>query len=47
MIRDSFINGLLSQYIRQRLLENTTLQLDEAVVKAHTLESAQKMLIPT
>ena len=30
LIRDSFINGLSSSNIRQRLLENTTLTLDQA-----------------
>lgn len=41
-IRDSFINGLLSRQIRQRLLENTTLKLDEAVRQSRSLEDAQK-----
>ena len=40
MIRDSSFNGLHYQYIRQ--LENTTLELEDAVVKARALESAQK-----
>ena len=30
MVRDSFIRGLNSSYIRQRLLENKTLTKDEA-----------------
>ena len=42
MIRDAFINGLLSQQIRQRLLENTTLDLDAAYRQARSLESAQR-----
>lgn len=42
MIRDSFINGLTSSYIRQRLLESTKLTLDEAHQKARTLDVAQK-----
>ena len=42
MIRDSFINGLQFPYIRQRLLENTTLNLDDAFSQARSLESAQK-----
>lgn len=40
-IRDAFISGLLSQTIRQRLLENITLSLDDAHNQARTLESAQ------
>ena len=42
MIRDSFINGLTSNYIRQRLLENAELSLDQAYEKARTLHIAQK-----
>ena len=42
MIRDSFINGLSSNYIRQRLLENAALTLDEAHEKARTLDLAQR-----
>ena len=42
MIRDSFINGLSSNYIRQRLLENAELSLDQAYEKARTLHIAQK-----
>jgi len=42
MIRDSFINGLSSNYIRQRLLENSKLTLTEAHEKARTLDLAQK-----
>jgi predicted aspartyl protease len=39
-IRDAFINGLNSNFIRQRLLENISLTLDEALTKARSLESA-------
>ena len=42
MIRDSFINGLTSNYIRQRLLENFELSLDRAYEIARTLHTAQK-----
>lgn len=41
-IRDSFINGLSSSQIRQRLLENTSLKLGGAINQAQSLESAQK-----
>ena len=41
-IRDAFINGLASNNIRQRLLENNNLSLEEAYQKARTLELAQK-----
>ena len=41
-IRDAFINGLSSNVIRQRLLENNNLTLDQAYQKARTLELAQK-----
>lgn len=40
-IRDAFIAGLLSAPIRQRLLENTSLQLEEAFNQARSLEMAQ------
>lgn len=40
-IRDSFITGLHSSYIRQRLLENSVLTLSSAYDKARALESAQ------
>ena len=40
-IRDSFISGLTSIHIRQRLLENNTLTLQEALQQARSLESAQ------
>ena len=42
MIRDSFINGISSNYIRQRLLENAELSLDRAYDIARTLYTAQK-----
>ena len=42
LIRDSFINGLTSSYIRQRLLENSELTLDQAYEQARTLDIAQK-----
>ncbi|XP_072401729.1 uncharacterized protein [Diabrotica undecimpunctata] len=41
-IRDSFINGILSNDIRQHLLENNTITLQDAIVKAQSLESASK-----
>ena len=40
--RDAFINGLSSNEIRQRLLENATLTKDEAFRQARALEMAQK-----
>ena len=42
MVRDSFISRLSSNYIRQRLLENTTLTLDAAYAQARSLDTAQK-----
>ena len=41
-VRDSFINGILSKEIHQRLLENTTLELKAAIDQARSLEMAQK-----
>ncbi|XP_064120195.1 uncharacterized protein LOC135224802 [Macrobrachium nipponense] len=41
-VRDAFINGLVSCAIRQRLLENRTLNLNTAYEQARTLEMAQK-----
>ena len=41
-IRDAFITGLLSNAIRQRLLENKTLDLDTMFDQARSLETAQK-----
>ena len=40
-IRDAFITGLASSSIRQRLLENLELDLEDAVKQARTLEMAQ------
>ena len=40
-VRDSFITGLQSSYIRQRLLEYESLTFQEAFDKARSLESAQ------
>ncbi|XP_054260530.1 uncharacterized protein LOC128985173 [Macrosteles quadrilineatus] len=40
-IRDTFIDGLLVPHIRQRLLESSTLSLDEAVSQARSLELAK------
>lgn len=40
-IRDTFIGGLSSSHIRQRLLENTTLTLEQAFDQARSLELAQ------
>ena len=41
-IRDAFISGISSNAIRQRLLENLTLDLAAAVSQARALEMAQK-----
>ena len=41
MKRDSFINGISSKFIRQRLLENRTLTFTEAYKKARSLELAK------
>lgn len=41
-IRDAFITGISSPKIRQRLLENIVLSLDEALNQALTYESAEK-----
>ena len=43
-IRDAFINGITSNHIRQRLLENKTLDLNTAYDQSLTLEMAQKQL---
>ena len=40
-MRDAFIAGMSSNSIRQRLLENLTLELDDAVNQARSLEMAQ------
>ena len=42
LVRDSFISGLSSPYIRQRLLENNTLTQDKAYKQAISLDRAQK-----
>lgn len=42
MIRDAFINGLSSSVIRQRLLENRELSLEDAITKASALDRAQR-----
>ena len=42
MIRDSFIAGLRSNYIRQRLLENDKLDLSTAFATARSLDVAQR-----
>ena len=41
-IRDAFIAGLSSNFIRQRLLESETLTLEEAFTRSRTLDLAQK-----
>ena len=42
LVRDSFINGLSLPPIRQRLLESTTLSLEQADTQAISLDLAQK-----
>ena len=42
MVRDSFINGLTSTSICQRLLENRELDLQKAFAQASALEMAQR-----
>ena len=42
MVRDSFINGLSSPIIRQRLLENSELNLKSAFDQAYSLDLAQR-----
>ena len=42
LCRDAFINGLLSQAIRQRLLENDTLDLKTAFDQANSLDIAHQ-----
>lgn len=42
LVRDSFINGILSSNIRQRLLENQTLTLTQAYDQAMALDFAQR-----
>ena len=42
LVRHSFINGISLPLIRQRLLENTTLSLEQAYTQANSLGLAQK-----
>ncbi|XP_066980104.1 uncharacterized protein [Macrobrachium rosenbergii] len=42
MVRDAFINGIASAFIRQRLLENKSLDLEAGYSQAHTLDLAQR-----
>ena len=42
MIRDAFINGLQSNHIHQRLLENKTLDLQTAIGQARSLDVLQQ-----
>ena len=42
MVRDAFINGLISSVIRQRLLENQSLSLESAFNQACSIDVAQK-----
>ena len=42
MVRDAFINGLLSSGIRQRLFEHHEFNLETAIEKARAMELAQK-----
>ena len=42
LVGDAFINGLTSQHIRQRLLENKELTVDEAFEIARSLHMAQE-----
>ena len=41
-IRDAFINGLNSSFIRQRMLESSKLDLESVILQAQTLECAQR-----
>jgi len=41
-IRDAFIAGLSSGYIRQRLLEDAALELEAVFDKARSLDDAQR-----
>ena len=45
IIRDSFIRGLISNTIRQRLLEQDSLDLDKIFIQARTLEAAESQSI--
>ena len=42
LVRDAFINGLSSHHIRQRLLENAELSVDQAYKSALSLQLAQE-----
>ncbi|XP_064117671.1 uncharacterized protein LOC135223096 [Macrobrachium nipponense] len=42
LVRDAFINGIASAFIRQRLLENKSLNLEAAHSQARTLDLAQR-----
>ena len=42
MIRDAFINGIMSTGIRQRLLEHKALTMNEAYTQAVTLDDAKR-----
>ena len=42
LVRASFINGLSLPLIRQRLLENTTLSLEQAYTQANSVDLSQK-----
>ncbi|XP_076037194.1 uncharacterized protein LOC143022734 [Oratosquilla oratoria] len=42
MVRDAFINGIASAFIRQRLLENKSLDLEAGYSQACTLDLAQR-----
>ena len=41
-VRDAFISGIRSREIRQKLLENASLTMDEIFKQARTLQTAQK-----
>ena len=41
-IRDAFISGIISNSIRLRLLENRTLNLEEAFNQARSMEAAER-----
>ena len=41
-VRDAFISGIQSKVIRQKLLENTTLTMEETFNQARTLQTAHK-----
>ena len=42
MIRDAFINGVASSFIRHHLLQDKTLHVDTAYTQAYALDSAQR-----